>query len=345
MRAGDDDVADVKRAALHQDRGNRTAAAVEPCLNDGAFCGTIGIGLEVEHFGLQRDCFEQLVEVGLLRRRDFDFERFAAHAFHLHVVLQELGADAVGLGVRFVDLVDRDDHRHLGRARVIDGLDRLRHHAVVGRNHQNHDVGHLGAARAHRGEGGVAWSIDEGDELAVRCRHLISADMLGNAAGFARHDIGVADGVEQRRLAMVDVAHDGDDGRARLEDRVLVGRIEEAFFNVGFGDALDRVAELLSDELSGIGVDHIGDLAHLALAHQQLDHVDGALRHAVRQFLDGDRLGQHDLAGELLLLVGRAEAFEALHAAAEGGDGAGALVVAGGGGGDGEAAAILLPSA
>jgi hypothetical protein len=37
--------------------------------------------------------------------------------------------------------------------------------------------------------------------------------MLGDAAGFARHDIGVADGVEQRGLAVVDVTHDGHDRR------------------------------------------------------------------------------------------------------------------------------------
>ena len=35
-------------------------------------------------------------------------------------------------------------------------------------------------------------------------------------------DVGVADGVEQRGLAVVDVAHDGDDRRARLEILGLV---------------------------------------------------------------------------------------------------------------------------
>ena len=40
----------------------------------------------------------------------------------------------------------------------------------------------------------------------------------------------------------------------------VVGRIEQAFFHVGLGDALDGVAELLGDELGGVGVDHVGDL-------------------------------------------------------------------------------------
>ena len=84
---------------------------------------------------------------------------------------------------------------------------------------------------------------------------------------------------------------------------VNVRRIEEAFLDIGFGDALDRVAQFLGDELGGIGVDHVGDLGHLALAHHQLDDIDAAFRHAVREFLDGNRLGQNDFARKLVLLL------------------------------------------
>ena len=160
--------------------------------------------------------------------------------------------------------------------------------------------------------------------VTVRGRHLIGADMLGDAAGFAGDDIGLADGVEQRGLAVVDVAHDGDDRRTRLELGVGVGRVEQAFLDVGFGDALDRVAHFLGDELRGVGVDHVGDLVHLALPHQQADHVDGALRHAVGEFLDGDRLGQDDFAQKLFLLL-RPGRGTAAARGAEGGDGARAL--------------------
>ena len=44
----------------------------------------------------------------------------------------ELLLDALRLRIRLVDLVDRDDDRHLGRARVIDRFERLRHDAVIG---------------------------------------------------------------------------------------------------------------------------------------------------------------------------------------------------------------------
>ena len=165
--------------------------------------------------------------------------------------------------------------------------------------------------------------------------------MLGDAAGFARNDIGLANGVEQRGLAVIDMAHDGDDGRTRHEVFLGVGLVEQALLDVGFGDALDAVAEFDGDQFGGVGVDHIGDLEHLPLFHQQLDHVHAAFRHAVGEFLDGDGLGQHDFAGQALLLLHHA--LEALGAAAEGRDRTHALLVAalGGGAGHGQAAAIL----
>ncbi len=46
---------------------------------------------------------------------------------------------------------------------------------------------------------------------------------------------------------MIDVAHDGDDRRARLRRIRIVGGVEQAFFDVGFGHALDGVAEFLGD--------------------------------------------------------------------------------------------------
>ena len=146
----------------------------------------------------------------------------------------------------------------LRRLGVIDRLDGLRHDAVVGGDHQDDDVGDLGAAGAHGGEGGVAGRVDEGDLLAV-VLDLIGADVLGDAAGLAGDDVGLADGVEQRGLAVVDVAHDGDDRRARHADRRSRRRLaNRPFLDVGFGDAADGVAHLLGDELGGVGVDDVG---------------------------------------------------------------------------------------
>ncbi len=105
---------------------------------------------------------------------------------------------------------------HVGGLGVVEGLDGLRHHAVVGGHHQDDDVGDLGAPGAHGGERLVAGGVDEGDQLPVVV-DLVGADVLGDAAGLAGHHVGLADAVQEERLAVVDVAHDGHDGRAGAE--------------------------------------------------------------------------------------------------------------------------------
>ena len=102
---------------------------------------------------------------------------------------------------------------------MIDRFDCRRHHAIISRNHEDHDVSCLGTARAHGGEGFVAWRIDEGDLLAVDF-DLIGANVLGDPARFAGDDIGFAQRIEQGGLAVVDVTHDRDD-RCTCHQRIF----------------------------------------------------------------------------------------------------------------------------
>ncbi len=95
-------------------------------------------------------------------------------------------------------------------------------------------------------------------------------------------------------------------------------------------------------ELRGIGVDHVGDLVHRALLHQQSDHVDRAFGHAVGEFLDGDGFRDDHLADQLLLRLVRGVPLQALGAAAERGDRALAHVIGSERGDHGEAPALLL---
>ena len=102
----------------------------------------------------------------------------------------------------------------------------------------------------------------------------------------------------------------------------------EALLDVGFGDALDRVAHFLGHELRGVGVERVGQRHHAALAHQKLDHVDRAFGHAARELLDGDRFRQDDLTRDFLFLLLRAVASQPLRPATERGDGTRALLLA-----------------
>ena len=266
---------------------------------------------------------------------------------HHDLVLQELVDHPGRVGLGFVDLVDRHDDRRAGGLGVIDGLDRLRHDAVVRRHHQHDDVGDMGAAGAHGREGRVARRVEEGDALAVLQPHLIGADVLGDAAVLAGDDVGGAQRVEQAGLAVVDVAHDRHHRRARRQMVVHVLGADEAFFDVGFGDPANGVAELRRHQFGGVGIDHVVDLQHQPLTHEELDDLDAARGHAVGQLLDGDHVGNDHLAGDLGLFLAAAFAPFALAfaGAADRGQAAHAfdgLVVIAGDGLDGQPAFAAL---
>src|SRR4029453_17019411 len=79
------------------------------------------------------------------------------------------------------------------------------------------DVRDLRSASTHGRERLVARRVEERDEPSARQCDVVRADVLRNAASLAGDDVRFADVVEERRLPMVDVAHDSNDRRPRLE--------------------------------------------------------------------------------------------------------------------------------
>ena len=101
---------------------------------------------------------------------------------------------------------------------------------------------------------------------------MIRTDVLRDAAGFAFGDARLTNRVEQAGLAVVDVAHHRDDGRAH--DDILGARfgvfLQQLFFKAAH---LDVGAELARDHHRGVRVERLVDGHHQAL-HQQLgEHV------------------------------------------------------------------------
>ena len=211
----------------------------------------------------------------------------AAPVLGLQALGGEVGLDAVGIRVGEVHLVDRDDDRHVRGARVRDRLLRLRHHAVVGGDDEHRDVCHLGAAGAHRRERLVARRIEERDLPPVDL-DLVGADVLRDPARLGRDHRRLADRVEQRRLAVIDVAHDRDDRRPRRE--VLLGVLEHLGQLLLVGGVLDRdlAAELGPDQLDLLVRERLRDLDHLAEAHHDLDDLGGRDAERLGEVADGD---------------------------------------------------------
>ena len=67
---GDERVADLEGALLHEDRGHRATADVEVGLEHDAAGPTVGVGPEVLELGDDEQVLEQVVDAEVLQRRD-----------------------------------------------------------------------------------------------------------------------------------------------------------------------------------------------------------------------------------------------------------------------------------
>ncbi len=202
-------------------------------------------------------------------------------------------------------------------------LDRLRHDTVVGGHDQHGDICDLRAASAHGSERLVAWRVQEDDAPAFLLDD-VGADALGDPTGFAGGHLGLADGVEQRRLSVVDVPHDGDHRRSDLqvlgslaigaEELRARGELDLGGFTLAdhlFGDrrihrhraGLDP--KTVGDDGRRVEIDLLVDVRHHTVLHQLFDDVDRLDVQVFRQLLDGECRRQLHLAfGNRLLGLG-----------------------------------------
>ena len=142
--------------------------------------------------------------------------------------------------------------------------------------------------------------VEEGDRLVVDL-DAVCADVLRNAAGLVCGDLGLADRVEQRGLAVVNVTHNDNDRIAGLKLLCLILVLVEQLLldgNVNF--LLDLAAHFLRNDRGGIVVDDLGDGRHDAELDEALDNVRCGALHAGSELADRDLVRDHDLDRDLL---------------------------------------------
>src|SRR4030095_1376713 len=125
----------------------------------------------------------------------------------------------------------------------------------------------------------VTRGVDEGDRPLVVLQlgdDLVGADVLGDATGLLRHHVAVPEGVQELRLSVVDVTHDGHDGRTRrpvllvalLVTEREVEVLEELAVLVLGADDLDDPVDLGTQELQRLVVDRLRGGHHLGQVEQ-----------------------------------------------------------------------------
>src|SRR5690606_5094588 len=126
--------------------------------------------------------FKQFVDTGTDLGRYVHEHGVAAPLFRDHLECREVMLDAVRIGVFLVDLVHRNHQRNASSLGMLNGFLGLWHHAVIGRHHQNHDVGGLGTTGTHGGKRGVTGGIQEGHHAALGF-NVVGTNVLGNTTG------------------------------------------------------------------------------------------------------------------------------------------------------------------
>src|SRR5438132_1108416 len=137
--------------------------------------------------------------------------------FRAKATVQQLFFSSNDICRRKIDLIGRNHYLYARRGfGVNNGFNGLRHEAIVGCDNEHNDIGDIRPPRAHRRKGSVPRRVDKGKCRAIVI-NAIGADMLSNAAGFARRDTGFANGVHQRCLAMINMSHERDNRCPQLE--------------------------------------------------------------------------------------------------------------------------------
>jgi hypothetical protein len=296
-RAADEIVAHMQGPVADQHGGHRPAAAIQLGLQHIPHGRACGIGFQILQIGHEQDHLQQQIQVDPHLGGNGHHHGIAAPILRQQAAIGELLLDALRLGIRLVDLVNGDDDGDLGCAGVVDGFQGLRHHAVVGRHHQHHDIGDFGAAGAHAGERFVAWSIDE-DHFASVFFNVVCADVLGDSAGFLAGHVGFADGVQQRGFTMIDVSHDGDHGRAFEQILLFFGNLIFLLRFFFVSNCAGGSSELACHLRRELGIERLVDRSQNVAVHQFLDDHTGLHIQLLGKFLHRDAFRDGNLTAD-----------------------------------------------
>ena len=141
----------------------------------------------------------------------------------------------------------------------------------------------------------MARRVEERD-FAFADLDLVRANVLGNATGLARDHAGRANRIEQRRLAVVDMAHHGDHRCARHQRLGIVFDHDVVDLFLGTLDR-DGALKLGGNQLDCIVGQRLRDRDELAKAHHHLDDLGCRDAKLLGVLLDGHTTRHRDGAG------------------------------------------------
>ena len=178
---------------------------------------------------------------------------------------------------------------------MLDSLDGLRLDAIIGSDDQDDDISRSCTTRTHRCKGRVPGRIQKCNFSLVDVDR-VRTDMLGDTAGLAGRDLGVAYVIEQSGLAMIDVSHDGNDWCPY--DLITGWRLicQQVCIDIRAADRLGDMTQLFHHQDRSVLIDDLVNRHHRAHVEQDLDDFIALHCHLLRKLRHGNAFGNLDLA-------------------------------------------------
>ena len=174
---------------------------------------------------------------------------------------------------------------------MVDSLIGLRHDSVIGGDHENNDVCHLGSTGAHHREGFVTGRVYKGQFLTIFI-DLVSADTLCDSADLCINHGRAAYRVKQSGFAVVNMSKHRDDRRPQFcvwiffHDLFCANMIasDALFF---FLWAQDLNADTSRNSRRVCEVHRVVHRHHQATSHQELDRLNRIRSDLLGKFRNG----------------------------------------------------------
>ena len=278
---------------MNQNSGDITTSLVQSRFDDRTTGTFVWISPQIKHFGFKQYFFEQFRNTQTGFGRNVVRLVFSAPALHHVVHVGQLMLDLFRICGMFVNLVDGKYDWNTGSRSMVDGLDGLRHHVVVGCYNDNGNVSNLGTTGTHGGKRLVTRCIEESNLSAIFEFHIVRTDVLGDTTRFTCNYVGFTNVVEQRCLTVVDVSHDCDDRWTRFEICFRIFFFQNGFLNFN-GDELYFIAKFICHNRHGFGIQTLVDGYEKSERHTGCNNLSRVNVHHAGKFTDRNKLCNFD---------------------------------------------------
>ena len=259
--------------------------------DDGTSTLAIGISLQIEHLGFQKNLLKQFLNTNTLLSTDVLALVLTTPILNEEVHIRQTFLNLIRISRRLINLVDGKHYGNICSHSMIDGFLGLRHNVVIGSYYDDGNIGNLSTTCTHSGKCLVTRGVEECYVTTVFQFHVVGTNVLSNTTGLTGDYIGLTNVVEQRGLTVIDMTHHSNDGSTWLQVFfvVLLFHYSFAYFCTYI---FCCISVFFGNEVDGFSVHTLVDADHNTYAHACTDNLGDRHVHHRCQFVGSNELCQ-----------------------------------------------------